>query len=109
MEKILDLNKLVSPPDTDAIFGRYNGNDYAEKFHLLEELKQNNSFIIKIDSTRVKSINDSFIKGMFSDIFKIYKKKDIIQNRFAIDAPEPFKNLFYKNWGILEAIYNINL
>jgi hypothetical protein len=101
----IDLSSLVTPPHTDSISGRRFGEKHASDSGLLEKIDQGHIDII-ISESVIKSINDSFIKGFFNEVFKKYKKKDFVKEHVTIVASENFKNLFDKNWSILEAIYN---
>ncbi len=103
----INLNELVNPPYTDAIFGRDFGKKHATDKKLLSLIREDDIEIhIIIDDSIVKAINDSFIKGFFSDVFNELKTKANVEKRFIIDANQNFKNLFYKNWIILESIFN---
>ena len=107
MEKIINLSDLVNYPKTDSISGRAFGEEFANKIQLLKEIEEGNTFLIKIDSNIIKAINDSFIKGLFSSLFKKEKKIEIIKKKIKIEADDYYLNLFEKNWFILQQIYNV--
>ena len=104
----INLTKLVSPPNTDFISGRSFGENEAKKNDLLKHIRNNERIIIIIDDNFVKAINDSFIKGFFSQCFKEFKSKDKLEKLITIDSNEYFNRLFKKNWTILEALYGDN-
>jgi hypothetical protein len=105
-EYIIDLTVLVNPPKTDSISGREFGEQHAKDTQILSHLEGGDKIIILIDSTFVKAINDSFIKGFFSKLFEKYRSSDRIKESVVVRASEDFQQLFEKNWTILEAIYN---
>ena len=69
----LYLEELLSE-NIDSISGRNTGQRYAQDKKVLEKISQNNYKIII--GPKIKAINDSFIKGFFSEIFKKYKTKE---------------------------------
>jgi len=101
---VIDLSKLVIPNKTDSISGRGFGEGIAEREKVMQHLEQNDKFIMRIDSKKVKAINDSFIKGFFSEVFRTLKSRQRVREVFELDASDNFKRLFEKNWAILEAI-----
>lgn len=105
--KHFDLTKLVDPPKTDSISGRGFGAGYSDKIKLLDLISHDENIEFTIDENYVKAINDSFIKGLFNEVFKKYKTISSIQSKININASEHFKTLFFKNWKILENIYNV--
>lgn len=102
---IIDFTSFVSDPHTDWISGRKFGEAKAKEFNILDHAINHEKMIIKVDDKYVKAINDSFIKGFFSNVFRELKSKALVENTFEIDANEHFKRLIYKNWSILEALY----
>jgi hypothetical protein len=100
----VDLNTLVNS-NVDLISGRAFGEKEAEKFHIMDHVNNNEKIVIYIDDQKVKAINDSFIKGFFSDVFKILKTKERVQQIFEVEGNDYFIRLFHKNWTILEALY----
>jgi hypothetical protein len=106
MEEIkIELAELVDPPKTDSISGRKFGQDYAVKKSILENIENGKKIILMIDDSKIKAINDSFLKGFFSKIFEAYKSKEKVESVFEIKANEYYKKLIDKNLKILEAIY----
>jgi hypothetical protein len=91
---------------TDQISGRQYGKDYCVSIKLLDLLSKDVKVIFNIDS-KVKAINDSFIKGLFSEIFKKYKTIKEVSSKIEIQSNSDFKTLFEKNWQLLQAIYNV--
>lgn len=105
-EYLIDLTLLVNPPFTDSISGREFGEQHAKDTDIMGHLFKNEKIVIIIDSTYVKAINDSFVKGFFSKVFEKYLRCDVVKSIVEIRANENFKKLFEKNWSILEAINN---
>jgi hypothetical protein len=102
----IELADFVDYPHTDWISGREFGEDKAKKIGLLNWVKSREKVIIHINDEKVKAINDSFIKGFFSAIFKEVKSKEQVNKLFTIEANPYFARLFEKNFKILDAIYN---
>lgn len=100
-EIIIKLEELISE-GMDSISGRHTGQLYAEQKGILKNIEVNTFKIII--SPNIKAINDSFIKGFFSDVFKKYKNKQKIREKFIIEADPYFIDLFDKNYSILESI-----
>ncbi len=105
-EIIIDLNKLVNDK-VDSLTGRDFGESEAKKNHIIDHIKNGNKIVIVIDEEKVRSINDSFIKGFFSDVFKILKTKTKVEEYFTLQANEYYKRLFDKNLSIIDSIYNV--
>ena len=101
---MINLSELINDKVT-TITGRQFGVAYAEQKKLLEHIKNNEQVEIII-SDKVAAINDSFIKGFFNEVFKFLKSKDKVAKQITITADSNFKNLFDKNWTILESIYH---
>lgn len=105
-EYIIDLTILVKPPHTDSISGRDFGKQHAIDTSILSHLQKNEVILLKIDSNKIKAINDSFIKGFFSDVFG-KKNLAFIKEHVKFDTSnENFVKLFEKNWEILDSICN---
>lgn len=103
----IDLTTLVKPPLTDSISGRAFGARHALETRILEHLNNGESIVIIIDKDKVKAINDSFIKGFFSNVFENKYSLEKIKSSITIDSSnENFKKLFEKNWEILNSICN---
>lgn len=102
-----NLNKLVNPPNTNSISGRDLGIGYAKQINLIKDLQSGCQVEFIIEDEYVKAINDSFVKGLFSEVFEKYKTVANVQNAITITANDHFKKLFLKNWRILENIYNV--
>jgi hypothetical protein len=100
---VLRLEELITD-DIDSISGRNIGQVYARKKNIIKDIEQNTFKIII--SPRVKAINDSFIKGFFSEVFKKYKTKVKVKEKFTLEADPYFIELFDKNFTILESISN---
>lgn len=100
----IDLNALVGPA-TDSISGRAFGETFAEEQEVMAHLQNHEKIVLLIDDSRVKAINDSFIKGFFKRVFELLKSKRNVQQQFEIQASDYYKRLFDKNWTILEALY----
>lgn len=98
----IKLEELISS-DLDSISGRKTGEDYAIKINLLKKVQDGNDFKIII-STKIKAINDSFIKGFFSKVFQELQGKVNIQEKFSIDGDKYFVDLFKRNFKILDSI-----
>ena len=108
MKKVeIKLSELVNPPKTDSISGREFGEDYAKKIKLVQLFEQEVIVDVVIDDSVIKAINDSFIKGLFSSVFKKYKTIANVKKHVSINANEYFKRLFEKNWMILQEINNV--
>lgn len=107
MKKLVEinLNNLVNPGKTDWISGRAFGENEAVNNKLLELIKEDIQIVLVIDKNIVKAINDSFIKGFFSAVFKELKSKEKVKSFFKIEADPYFVQLFEKNWTILDALY----
>lgn len=88
----------------DSFSGRDTGVEYSQSINLLYILEQGYNVEIVIDNRYIKAINDSFIKGLFNDVFKKYGKTEVVK-RVNIISDEYFVKLFEKNWTILEAIH----
>lgn len=101
----IDLNILVNSPGVDSISGREFGATFAERQDLLAHVRNQDKIVLYIDETRIKAINDSFIKGFFKSVFELLRSKRKVQDQFEIKASDYYKRLFDKNWTILEAIY----
>jgi len=102
---IINLSDLVTPPHTDFISGRDVGEKYAITHNILWRIENGEHITLVIDSS-IRAINDSFIKGFFSSIFKKYKTYQFVDSRFTIDGKKEFDSLFKKNWRLLDIIYN---
>ena len=102
---LIDLDDLVKTPGVDSISGRDFGSTYAEEREVLAHVRNHDKIVLHIDETKVKAINDSFIKGFFKTVFEQLKSKNKVQAQFEIQANDYYKRLFDKNWTILEAIY----
>ena len=105
-EKIFNLSTEVIPNITDSISGRRDGEKYASDNKIIELIKEGNIIVIEIPSDKVKAINDSFWKGFFSGIFKIYKSKKEVMKHFKFLADDFYKISIDKNLTILDSIYN---
>lgn len=106
MEKlIINLADLVNDK-VDLISGRSAGEDEVKKRKVIEHLRNNDRVVIRIDDKKVKAINDSFIKGFFSAVFKEFGSKSIVEKMFEIEGNDYYKRLFDKNWSILDALYS---
>ena len=103
----INISELVTRDKTDSISGRDLGIEYAKQIKLLDILSKGEQIEFHIDSELVKAINDSFIKGLFNDVFKKYKRVDEIRKRVSINANDHFQKLFLKNWLILQEIHNV--
>ncbi|MEI7595835.1 MAG: hypothetical protein WCK02_08825 [Bacteroidota bacterium] len=103
----LNLTELVSPPKTDSISGRTFGQGYAQKKNIVDEISKGSKFKIVIDDNYIKAINDSFWKGLFSELFRKYKTKERVESFFTFKANEYFKKHIEKNLTILDAIFNV--
>lgn len=102
-EKVFNLKDLITT-ETDIISGRKFGKDYADKIKLLD-LVSDNTVIHFIIGEEVKAINDSFVKGLFNEIFVFYNYEEI-KKLIKIEGRAHFLNLFEKNLRILDAIYH---
>jgi hypothetical protein len=105
--KHFNLNELVNPPYTDSISGRDFGIGYSDKIKLLELVQNQEEVEFIIDDNVIKAINDSFVKGLFSKVFENLKTIGKVEQNITITSNEHFKRLFFKNWRILENIYNV--
>lgn len=105
--KQFNLTDLINPPNTDSISGRDFGIGYSKKIKLLELVQKDEKIQFVIDDQLIKAINDSFVKGLFSNIFEKYKTILSVEQKISINSNEHFKRLFFKNWRILENIYNV--
>jgi hypothetical protein len=105
-EVIFNISDLLQKGKTDQISGRSFGNDYSTKIRLMD-LIDSNTHVKFIINDEVKAINDSFIKGLFSEVFKKYKDLNKIQSLISIESNDFFRSLFDKNWQVLQAIYNV--
>lgn len=103
-EVIIDLKKYVNPPQVDWISGRAHGEKAAVEWNLHNNLDGKSHFEIIVDDTVIKAINDSFVKGLFSDVFKKLKSQEEVDKYFTIKANDYFTNIFRKNFRILEEI-----
>jgi hypothetical protein len=102
---IIELAKTLDT-NVNSISGRSYGEQFALKVKLLEHLTNDEKVVLDIDSTKIKAINDSFIKGLFS---KIFENKDLnfVRNHIEIKTNNSnFRSLFEKNWDILNSILN---
>jgi hypothetical protein len=107
MEHIeLNLTELIEDGKIDSISGRSFGEGYAAKVNLLENVKMGNKIILIIPPDKIKAINDSFWKGFFSGVFKVYKKKEIVKSFFQFETDNFYKSLIEKNLTILDSIFN---
>lgn len=104
MEK-LDLTELITSPEVDTISGRATGEKYARDKKILEKLDNGEQFDIVI-ADNISAINDSFWKGFFSEIMKVYKTKDSVEVLFKVSGDIHFINSVKKNLLILESIFN---
>jgi hypothetical protein len=107
MSKSFDLSTLINPPHTDSISGRDFGIEYANKIKLTELIQSDEPVVFNIDPEKVKAINDSFIKGLFSGVFEKFKSAEFLKNRISIQSSPFYVKLFEKNWSILQSIYNV--
>lgn len=102
---IIDLSKTLDT-NVNSISGRSYGEQYALKIKLLDHLASNEKIILEIDSNKIKAINDSFIKGLFSKVFE-NNNLDFVKSHIEIKTDNSnFKSLFEKNWEILNSILN---
>lgn len=95
--------KIFTLGDTflyDSITDRRTGDEYAKTIDLLNLLQNGYRVKIVIDE-KIKSINDTFIKGMFNEVSKVFTA-DEIKEKVEIVGDNDFINLFKKNWIILE-------
>lgn len=104
--RVIHLSELIVPTKTDSISGRRKGQGYALQKNILESVLKNEKINIVIDETKIKAINDSFIKGFFSGVFEKLRTKENVKSLFTIQANDYFKTLFDKNFTILDSIYN---
>jgi hypothetical protein len=102
----IDLGKLLNSAAVDNISGRAFGQKHAEDMHLIDHIEKNDKIVIVIDPTKVKAINDSFIKGFFSGVFIRLRKKEKVYKYFTFETSDFYKRLFDKNLTFLEAINN---
>lgn len=102
----IDLSELINEPQVNTISGRAFGEAFAKKYSILELVRDGNTFEIIIDDSKIKAINDSFLKGFFSSVFKELGTKTAVSSVFEIDANDYYKRLIDKNWSILDAINN---
>jgi hypothetical protein len=102
----LDLSSLLTPEKTDSISGRSYGEGYAKTKKLLDEIESGNKIVIYIPESKIKAINDSFWKGLFSAIVQKYKTKDKVKSFFEFKTDDYFKTSIDKNLTILESIFN---
>ena len=75
----IDLSELVKSPETNSISGRSFGEKFAVSKKLLDHVQQNEKILIVIDDSKVKAINDSFIKGFFSQVFEKLKTREKVK------------------------------
>lgn len=103
-QKEFNLDTLTNE-HVDSISGRAFGVQYCNKIKLISLLEEGNvvKFII---GEKVKAINDSFIKGLFSSVFEKYKNINKVETIVIIESKPFYQDLFKKNWIILEAINN---
>lgn len=106
-EYIIDLTELVNPPNTDSISGREFGQQHARDTDVLAHIQNKEKIVITFDQKYVKAINDSFVKGFFSNIFEIYPSVNQVRGFIELRMNEDFQRLFEKNWLILESINNV--
>lgn len=103
---IIDLTNLILLDITDSISGRAFGQKHASDTKILEHLNNGEKVKIIIDSSKVKAINDSFIKGFFSEVFKSKNYNFVKENVLITTENSNFISLFEKNWRILNSIFN---
>jgi|JI10StandDraft_1071094.scaffolds.fasta_scaffold557315_3 hypothetical protein len=99
----LKLEELISK-NIDSISGRTTGQNYAQDKKIMDSI-DSTKYVIII-SPKIKAINDSFIKGFFSEVFKKYRTKEKVQEKFTVQGEAYFVDLFNKNFSILESISN---
>ena len=102
----IDLNMLAEALGQDYISGREIGRIFAVEQNLVKLAKNGGNFVIHIDDSRVRAINDSFIKGMFDVVCYELKHTKEVAARFKINGNDHYKRLFYKNWLIVNAVHN---
>lgn len=100
------LLELIDPPHTNLISGRDVGEQYAIQKDVINQLSTGAHLVIEIDDS-IRAINDSFIKGFFSEIFKKYHSYDVVTSIVTIEGSSDFKTLFDKNFKLLDIIYNV--
>jgi hypothetical protein len=103
----LDLSELIEPGRTDSISGRTFGEGYAEKKQILTKIQEGYTFVITVDDSKIKAINDSFWKGFFSGVFSLYKTEKQVRKLFTFKANSFFLDHIEKNLTILDSIYNV--
>lgn len=103
-EHHIDLNVLTKSLGKDYLSGRELGKSLAIEGNIALLAAAGDTFVIFIDDTCVKAINDSFIKGFFEGIFKILRTRNNVGATFKLEASDYYKRLFSKNWLILEAL-----
>lgn len=101
---LIDLSLILEVTGLDYVSGRETGKNFEVEQKLLELALMGNKVIICIDDNRIKAINDSFIKGLFSPIFAVFKTRSEVAKRFEIAGNDYYIRLFNKNWMILEEI-----
>lgn len=100
----IELSLALGATGRDNISGRKEGEIFGAEQKLLELALMGNKIILRIDDSRIKAINDSFIKGVFSPIFAVLKTRSEVAKYFEVEGNDYYKRLFSKNWMILEAV-----
>lgn len=106
MEKItINFSDFINNPNNvDFLSGRKVGQKKYKDSNIENKIDGNYHFTIVIDDHLIKGINDSFIKGFFSDIFRKMRTRENFYKKFTIDAIDHYKKLFEKNFKILEIL-----
>lgn len=76
-----------------------------KKIRLLEILKNDGNKVSFIIDDIMYAINDTFIKGLFEEVFEVYKFINQVEKRIEIIGSDYFIRLFRLNWFILEDKY----
>lgn len=100
----IELNKFINLSKVDFLSGRRFGEAKYRELRIAEQLKNEVNFELIIDENEIKGINDSFIKGFFSQIFKELKTYEKVKERFIIKADPYYEQLFDKNFRILASL-----
>lgn len=102
---LLNLDTLLNSDREDSISGRTFGQGYAERERILPRLKNGDTFKVII-SPKIKFVNDSFWKGFFNNVFREYKTKNHVLEKFSFEASQQITENIMENLDVLHAIYN---
>ncbi len=88
----------------ESISTRKTGIEFSKQIYLLNLLVSGISVKIIIGD-KINAINNSFIKGLFTEVIDKYGL-ELIRSKVTIEGSDYFKKLFDRNWEVIDFICN---